>query len=141
MSQAGCRCRTCSNSSQGFAVLAAPRAQPLQAAEELQRGSCFASMGSPLEHPQHTQMDVQLSFVRGNEWERELEVQLRTERNHSRKSDTYPSLCQGCGGPNQSITREHHGSSGLTLHLLWLWAKGSSFTQLLAAAENSFTAL
>lgn len=130
-----------SNSSQGCAVLAAPRAQPLQAAEELQRGSCSASMGNPLEHTTHTQMDGQLSFVRGNEWERESEVQLRTERNRRRKSDTHPSPCQGCGESNQSITCEHHGPSVLTLHLLWLWAKGSSFTQLLAAAENSLTAV
>lgn len=61
--------------------------------------------------------------------------------NHRRKSDTYPSLWQGCGGPNQSSTCEQHGSFVLTLHLLCLWAKGSNFTQLLAAAENSLTGL
>lgn len=68
-------------------------------------------------------------------------MQLRTEMNHRRKSDTYPSLWQGCGGPNQSSTCEQHGSFVLTLHLLCLWAKGSNFTQLLAAAENSLTGL
>lgn len=41
----------------------------------------------------------------------------------------------------QSITCEQRGPSVLTLHLLWLWAKGSSFTQLLAAAENGLSGL
>lgn len=52
--------------------------------------------------PPHTQMDTQLSFVRGNKWETELEVQLRGDRSDRRKGGTYPSLCHGCGGP------EHH---------------------------------
>ena len=63
------------------------------------------------------------------------------DMNHIRKSDTYHSLCHVCEGPNQSVACEQHSSFFLTLHLLYLWAKGTNFTQLLAAVENSLSGL
>lgn len=62
------------------------------------------------------------------------------DMNQTRKSDTYHSLCHVCEGLNLSIACEQHSSFFLTLHLLYLWAKESNFTQL-AAVENNLSGL
>lgn len=61
--------------------------------------------------------------------------------NDIRRSDTYHPLRHVCEGPNQSIICEQHSSFSLTSHLLCLRAKGSNFTQLMAALENSLSGL
>lgn len=61
--------------------------------------------------------------------------------NDTRRSDTYHPLSHVCEGLNQSIICEQHSSFSLTLYLLYLWAKGSNFTQLLAALGNSLSGL
>lgn len=63
------------------------------------------------------------------------------DMNHIRKSDTYHSLCHVCEGPNQSTAFEQYHFFLLTLHLLYLWAKGSNFTQLLDAVEKNSSGL
>lgn len=88
--------------------------------------------------PPHPEGCAQLSFVRGNEWERELEVQLRTDRNHRRKVMSTPHCAMAVRAKAEQHLQQH---SSCVLCTFCVWAKGSNFTQLLAAAENSLTGL